>query len=317
MFGCLFCSLSAFGGDVKERIQRDFDGVPCKLSDLVPFMKNGKQGYLDRRTGKVVVKAKYAELNFFNPNMIGGKFEDVLFDVSSSGDVQIQFPDEMISFAEACFGTSGITILSSEAGFAGFTVNNAGELSAYSDLYQYHTSGFPSWNVAPFKTASGYSAVVINKKGEKAVIDQSGKERPGFEFGKYKNILLNRYATDNIYACFFVTTDNKNWNMTDDGENMKLTEDIFEYPLTSANVSGYAVVTNDSLSGIADYCQMKWLTKPQNKIKYNVSIRYSSERKVDTNQCLDRKDMNFYILAEEQNKKYYVDLNGNRYLPGK
>lgn len=309
------------GSDTIENIiLNDFSKIdPQKLIDLIPYKENDLWGYIDRQTKAVIIYPKYNGLGFFNPDM-NGYYQGRDFVITSDGKITVAKiePEEDLMVMEIAADDDfrGIDILSSKNGYKGFKTDKEGKLAAYSEIYHYHTTGFPTWNVSPFKKGNKTYAIAVNKAtGKYGVIDSLGNAWKGFDFN-YKSILVNRYSKDKKNTWFFVEGENNRWSLINDKGEVKHRDKIMAYPLTSGCKLGYDALSNDTVSGIFDFYTMNWIVEPQSKIKIG-SINYSSAVKLNTEDPKDREKATVYYWVDEGNSTYYIDLKGNRYLPKK
>jgi len=306
---------------IKNTIINDFSKIDQKrLVDLIPYSENGLWGFMDRQTMAVVIFPKYNDLEFFNPDM-NGYYKGIDFDISKEGKITIktnELEDEniMVEEVSADKDFEGISILSSKSGYKGFKTDREGKLIAYADIYHYHTSGFPTWNVSPFKKENRTYAIAVNKATSKyGVIDSLGNALKGFDFN-HKKILLNRYSKDKKNMWFFVEGENNLWSLINEKGEYKLRNKIIAYPLTSGTKLGYEVVTSNDFSGVLDLYNMNWVVEPQNKIKIG-SIRYSSSVQLDVEDPKEREKATLYYSIYDDQSVYHKDLKGKKYLPQK
>jgi hypothetical protein len=250
---------------------------------------------------------------------MNGYYQGRNFVISKEGKMTVKRESEnhiMVADIAADDDFRGIAILSSKDGYKGFKTDKEGKLFAYADIYHYHTSGFPTWNVNPFKKENKTYAIAVNKvTGRYGIIDSLGNVLKGFDFN-YKSILLNRYSKDKKNIWFFVQGENNLWSLINDKGEYKLRDKIINYPLTSGMKMGYNALKNNDASGVFDLYQMNWVVEPQNKIRIG-SINYSSSVKLNTEDSKDREKATIYYSVFDDNSLYYVDLKGNKYLPKK
>ena len=132
---------------------------PGQFSNLVPFVSNGKWGYIDRITRKIIVKPIMQNPAFFHPNT-GFFYNDELVTISENGNVSVEQPYKNASFSKEKGPNIDDKVKSSINGFKGFTVSITGELINYSDLYQTNKQGIPGWNIQLFQYNNKYYGIV-------------------------------------------------------------------------------------------------------------------------------------------------------------
>lgn len=299
-------------------IKQDFEKIDFhNAHNLIPFRIRNKWGFIDRKTKKTVISAKYNKLEFFNPRM-NGYFNGKDFFVTNTGEIKIinNTRNDVIEIEEVDSNEdfNKVRIVSSKDGYKGFTINENGALESYSDLYHYYESGYPTWNVNPFKFKNKTFAIVKNKNNKhSAIIDSVGNLMKGFEF-KHKKILINRYSKDKKNIWFFIQNESDQWSLINTKGNYKMRNKIMTYPLVSGTKFGIGSLRGNGVSGIFDYYNMKWLIKPQNKIKIG-SVGYSSSIELDIKNSEQRKKATIYYSVFEDKTLYYMDLKGNKYVP--
>lgn len=296
-------------------LTKTFSKISTKYSDLVPYFSNEKWGYIDRITKKVIISPLFHDANFFNPD-IRTYYNDEIVTISSSGLVSIERQNETGNYIENVGPDIDNKVRKSNNGFKGFVVSKTGELIAYSDLYWYNRQGIPGWNIQIFKYQGTYYGIVKNLNGKAGIIDSSGTPLKNFEFN-YFEIIPNRNTRDTLNAWFFVRKkDSDNYSLINTKGEMKLKNELFFYPLSSEEIFGYTPYRKGDTAAIFDRYDMKWVIKPQTKIKID-EIDFSSKTFLNRDIPKNRSQATIFYLVNDGNIRYFMDLKGNKYLPKK
>ncbi len=292
---------------------------PSQYVNLVPFYDKDKWGYLDKNSKKKIIPAIFPnsiDARFFNPD-IKLNFGGNECEIKNTGEIIVKSNNDFseIYVTEISSNNNISRVKSSKNGFKGFTLAENGELLEYSDLYEYNKQGIPGWNIQIFKHKNKHYGVVRNLNGEYGIIDSLGIPMQGFEFNYYE-ILINRKTADTSDVWFFIKKDknNKNYSLINTNGVIKCENEIFTYPLLSSTIFGLTTFDENNVSGIFDSYNMEWVLKPQTNIAIG-HLYYSSNELLNTNDDEQRFKANIYYLITEKNKKYFVDLNGNKYIP--
>lgn len=302
------------------KVRKMFSKIPAlKYPELVPFFGDGKWGYLDKKTNKIIVQPFLYGPVFFTPLAqiyYQGEFINFLED----GTIAAEKPSQEQSFSQESAPASmdgyDNMVRSSDDGFKGFEVSNTGELLAYSDLYRYNRQGIPGWNIQVVKYQNEFYGIVKNLEGKAGIIDRQGVELKGFEFN-YDEILLNSGTKDTLNFWVFAKKEaTDNYSLISNKGEVKMKEEIFNYPLTSNDLFGFVNFEKADTTAILDRHLMQWLVKPQTKIKVS-QIFYSAQAKAKGEIAAIRKQVSIYYLVEDGKNKYFVDLKGKKYLPRK
>lgn len=321
---CLFLTISSIAQNndphaVVAEIKKIFSKVPQgKYADLVPYAVNGKWGFIDRVSKKILVAPVFSSPYFFHPG-INIYYKNTDIDISSTGEVTLvsEQPQVMMDVVEVSpgFGLDP-KVRHYTDGFKGFTTYPNGELAYYSDLYQYNTQGIPGWNIQVVKYQDRYLGVVKNLQGKSGIIEQNGTPVKGFDFN-FSEIIPNRGCVDSAHAWFFVKKNeqDKYSLMNIDGE-VKLANEIFSYPLTSSDLFGYTPYIKGDTSALFDFYTMAWLVKPQTKVRIS-EITFSSKTLLSGEIAEGRKLAHIYYRVSDGKLEYFMDLKGVKYLPKK
>jgi hypothetical protein len=296
-------------------LTKTFSKISTQYSDLVPYYSNEKWGYIDRITKKVMILPLFDDANFFHPD-IRTYYNGKIVTISGSGLVSIERQNENGNYVEEKGPDIDNKVIKSSNGFKGFAVSKTGELIAYSDLYWYNRQGIPGWNIQLFKYQGTYYGIVKNLDGKAGIIDSSGAPLKFFDFN-YNEIIPNRNTRDTMNAWFFVRKkDSDNYSLINTKGELKFKNEIFFYPLTSEEIFGYTPYRKGDTLAIFDRYEMKWIIKPQSKIKIE-GIDFSSKINLSGDIPKNRNKVIIFYLVSESNTRYFMDLKGNKYLPKK
>lgn len=307
--------------NIEKNLKKYFSKVQStEFVNLVPFFDKEKWGYLNKNSKRKIVPAIFSDLsyvNFFNPD-IYIIHKDAEIEIKSSGEIivtQNREVNEMV--IEKSNETNHTKVRTSKDGFKGFTLTDNGELSEYSDLYEYNKQGIPGWNIQVFKYKNQHYGIVSNLNGEYGIIDSVGIPMKGFEFN-YNKILINRKTADTSNVWFFImkNKNDKKYSLINTNGVIKCENEIFTYPLVASKIFGITAFHDNNISGIFDSYNMKWIVKPQAKINIG-ELFYSSKKILNTDDETQRDSANIYYLVTEKKIKYFADLNGNKYISTK
>lgn len=304
--------------DIEKNLKKYFSKVKStEFVNLVPFFDKEKWGYLNKNSKRKIVPAIFSDLssvNFFNPDMYIS-YKDAEIEVKSSGEIivtQTKYVNEMVM--EKSYDTNHTKVRTSKDGFKGFTLSENGELLEYSDLYEYNKQGIPGWNIQIFEYKKQHYGIVSDLNEEYGIIDSVGSPMKGFEFN-YNKILINRKTADTSNVWFFIkkNKNDKKYSLINTNGVMKCENELFAYPLSASKIFGITAFHDNTISGIFDSYNMKWIVKPQAKINIG-ELFYSSKEMLNTDDEMQRDKANIYYLVTEKKIKYFADLSGNKYI---
>lgn len=321
---CLFLTISSIAQNndphaVVAEIKKIFSKVPKgKYADLVPYAVNGKWGFIDRVNKKVLVEPVFSSPYFFHPG-INIYYKNTDIDISSTGEVTLvpEQPQVMMDVVEESpgFGQDP-KVRHYTDGFKGFTTYPNGELAYYSDLYQYNKQGIPGWNIQIVKYQDRYLGIVKNLQGKSGIIEQNGTPVKGFDFN-FSDIHPNRGCLDSVHAWFYVKkNETDNYSLMNINGEVKLANEIFSYPLLSSRLFAYTPYIKGDTSSVFDNYLMKWLVKPQTKLRI-LNLYFSSATQLQNDEPVNRDRVFIYYQVQEGDRSYFMDLKGVKYLPKK
>jgi hypothetical protein len=210
----------------RKIITRDFGSLSTSSRlGLIPFVRQGKTGYLDK-SGNIIVTPKYGSAGFFNPAMSNGALGDTEFYIDSIGRIitGMEAPENNISEATKMEENDDpIIFRSAKEGHRGFSLNEFNGLKSISDIYR------SSWYYY-FKLLliQKKQYAIIYKGGKFGIIDTAGNTLPGFDF-VHKKIMINRYAKDPNHTWFFVKNDEGVWSFQNELGEIKFNKAIWHY----------------------------------------------------------------------------------------
>lgn len=294
-------------------IKNDFSKIdPKKFSDLIPYSQNGKWGFIDKFSKKLVVPITYSSLQFFSPNMINGNLNETVFYIDNTGQIHIgeegTNTEEVAELKTETHFDGPIKPLPSKDGFRGFSVNEYNEVTALSDIYP------ETWYSTIVKIKNQVYAIV-KKKNYFGIIDTLGNALKGFDFS-HKKIEVNYYADDKENVWFFVQNDDSTWSAQNEKGEIRCKNEILENPYPT-EIFGLTIISNKKAkeqytSGIFDCAEMKWVVPPQNKWKID-QLDYTSTEILDKENPSDKKKATIYFRINNQGIIYYADLMQNIY----
>lgn len=294
----------------RELIEKEFAKVDkTKLSELVPFKKKGKWGFIYASTRKVAVKPCFTFINLFNPDFIGfcGKWEVEI----TANPFSIDVHEQRVFCNDACSGQfERVFVISSKTNFKGFTVDLSGKLESYSDIYYIDENRRDISD--PFEY--NYQLFVIASRNDSTgIIDIFGEPLEGFNFN-YKKIILNTYTLDKRNRWFYVEEfSGKRYFISTSGVK-KFENEQVKIPLFVNINFGLSVVNNDTISGVFDLNKMEWMIKPQRKNMIDI-LYYTSKIEIDPLNPKNLDKVKLYFLTHNKKSEYYVDDKLKAYFP--
>ncbi len=295
---------------LKAILEKEFAKVDkTQLSQLVPFKKKDRWGFMYADTRKVAIKPYFTFIDFFNPNFYG--YVDGL-------EVEIikePFNIDVYEHKEYCDdGCSAdlekVFVISSKTNFKGFSVTEKGTLESYSDIYYIDDNRRDISE--PFEYRYGFYTIV-RRNDSCGIIDVFGDPLIGFDFN-YKRIVVNDYVLHKSVKWFYVEDFEGNSFFVNTRGQKKLVGGSVKIPLFKNNLFGISVVNNGAVSGVFDLNKMEWLIEPQKKLKIDI-LYYSSDSDIDSLNPTSRDKANIYFLVRKKNKEFYIDLNLKTYTP--
>jgi hypothetical protein len=333
----LSISLHSFSQDTKK-IKQEITNLFAKadknnLQNILSFEIKDKTGLFDATTNKTILEANKNLYigKLFNPNM-EGSYKGYDFIITQKFEITVIKPEEpnpdLVPTITEYKGSTDYEepVAVNDNDFKGFTVNEHGRLLKYSNTYV-RGNGIPA--VSPFKYKGKYYGVTGKKTENNAIkygiIDTDGNTMPHFDF-IYDKIYQNYMASTEDDFWFAINAEDsksceklleQSFYMNMNGE-VKIKGELADYPGIGdcfgldANASNCLTFT-----GVFDVTNIKWIIKPQTKIKIRW-LDYTSKEVLNSNESEGRSKATIYVRIYEDNLTYYMDLDlKNKYLPTK
>lgn len=304
-------------------IVEDFKGVKgVALTDLIPYKKDDKWGYIDKNTKKIIVTAKYKEVFFAGTCLKVEIIENNIINVDKDGKITIFRPERTSDFPPMppFFGDNPKVDPSPE--FKGFRVDKYGKISHVSAIFdKTEWQSLEASDIAdpeieiigPFKIEGKWYAIV-QKDNKWGIIDEEGNTFKNIKF-EYEALYPVR---DYIGAdCWFYFQDVKsNRGFIHSSGKIKFYKEFNEYPFTTQNRMGLGILTNDKKeNGIIDFTKMEWVIKPIPNDIVHIEYTYNGDC---NNVPYDQRNkvIDFYFLIRDKDQKeYYMGKNKEIYVP--
>ncbi|MEO8254571.1 MAG: hypothetical protein ABI554_09315 [Flavobacterium sp.] len=298
--------------DVVKIIEKDFLEIPKnQLERLVPYTdNNSRTGLMDFKTRKIIVPAKYFELDFFKPNLKGNYNGIYLFEYNpDTKKIDIHLDSE--SVPEVDNGNNNPQKKDKPAEMNGFSLTDDKKLKNYSNSYSSFSENLFFYN-------DKYYGIAVRDQ-KYGIVDQDGKPLSGFDFN-YGKLELNVYSNKPIFWFKFLKVDGTSGFINQKGEIKFVNEFKTSYsPKTSTSIycasaseefsyHGYEILYSDEGAiGVLDLENMKWVVK-SSKERDVIEINYASNKKIE-NIKKDRNNIKLYFLMYDKKleKKYYID----------
>ncbi|KAA3641632.1 MAG: hypothetical protein DWQ02_00245 [Bacteroidetes bacterium] len=306
-----------------EEIQQDFSQIKkTKLTELVPFKKNGRWGYLDRKTKKILVQAKYYGLSFGGKCLMVELAEKHFVILQNDGTVElynhrpkpINIPPPPKPYSNK---REHHPVIDTTEGFLGFRANYRGEITHVSSVYDSTETFRIDGQGEPYVLIFGPYLINdqwyarVRKNENWGLINEAGETLENFSFKFFKLYELEGDYGDDHWFIFSDST----WRygiMNLNGE-VKLYGEFDNLGRKYENL-GLLIVQRNGSYGIIDLKTLEWKLKPFPetllKIKFSHTEFCDSENKVGRDQV-----KRFYFLVRNSaGKEYYIDEFGERYI---
>lgn len=287
-----------------------------RLTDLLPFSVEHKTGIMDKRTMEVITipTGKIKEIiSIANPNLWGVYQNDTasyLFVIyQKDGRMTIM---ELKEEADAPNKVETFKVLVKDLpdGQPGYTLNERGTVTAQSRKYR---SVQPAFN----KDRKIYAVVQLKDNNLYGIVDTKGEIFPGFEF-RYRNLVHNKktnYYQNNIW--FYAEDTARNEYFLGIDGRKKTVPGLSGSPFGEYAPFGYHIHHNSKNStwGLFDQSTMEWVIAPQSLLELLSVNHTTTQNRLYTPDVADRKDSDIYIYVKEKKLRYYIGLNGIKYIP--
>ena len=304
--------------DVRRIVEKDFSAIPQNLlARLVPYNdKNNRTGLMDAKTRKIVVKAKYFDLDFFKPELKGNYNGIYLFQYNpATKKADIHLDSE--SQPEQDSGNTQADRKNKAAQISGFSLTEDKKIKNYDMQYS-------SFSEEPFLFQGRYYGIAVREQ-KYGIVGEDGKPLTGFDF-TYDRLEFNRYSPAPECWFKFLKEDGTSGFINLNGEMKFVNEFKTTYsPKTSTSIycanasqefayNGYEILYSDQGAvGVLDLEHMKWIVKSTAESDV-IEINYASDRKIE-NIKKDLKDIKLYFLMYDKKRetKYYMDQSLTAY----
>jgi len=316
---------------IKQEIANLFAKADKKnLQNVLPFEINEKTGLFDAGTKKTILKPtkKFFISSLFNPIM-KGSYKGYDFEITQNFKITVIKPEEpnmelAPQIKEYRGPSNGGPAIIYDNDFKGFAVDENGSLLKYSYMYV-PGNGVPA--VSPFKYKGKYYGVAIKKTENNTlkygIIDTEGNIMPHFDF-IYDLIYNNSMASTEDDVWFAINANSngscdklleQSYYVNMNGEE-KIKGELADYPGIGDH---FGLDANTSpcitFSGVFDVKNIKWIIKPQRKIKIRW-LDYTSKEVLDSYDSKDRDKAKIYVRVLDGDSIYYMDLDlKNKYFP--
>ena len=176
-------------------------------------------------------------------------------------------------------------------------INKFGDITSYSNYYSEVNDLFYYKN-------KFYAVATLTKNKTKGIIDEEGNIINGFDF-KFKSIkLLEYYKGEDKNEPWFYFENNEQVKGFINLEGSTILKDEI---LSHCNYSFdyYSIQKNEDKSGLLDLRTLKWVIKPQTKLKFESIFEINK----------DYNNRFFYIEVSKDSDKFLIDLDSNEYKP--
>lgn len=295
-----------------------------QLSDLVPFQKEEKWGYLDKNTRKIIVPPIFLHANFGGDCLLVKLNEKYWIQIDGHGKFMVYRSSgfDMMPPPPPFFPSKVIADSTKE--YKGFKVNEYGRIthaSAYYDaslaMGSMESGGidYPSHPIvySPVKIDSVWWAIAC-KNEKRGLINENGKVHDRLKMD-YQELSLLKETKKGETWYYFKDAKNNCGLINPKGE-VKFYKEIDSFNPYSLEMTGFLEVKKGELTGVIDLLNVGWALKPNtHRIE---EIQFSHDGKCINNYNLlrDRNKMKeIYFLCSDKQTVYFMDKKGVKYLP--
>jgi hypothetical protein len=177
-------------------------------NSLIPFQKDDKWGYLDKKTMKVVIKPTFRRASLFLKDRAFIETNDGFFFLNIKGKLEVK------KIGDNEIPTIPSPKIVNRDNWKGFTLEKNGTLASYSDFYTYADPyTFIKNNIRYTK--------VVSDNGT-GIVDSTGKIFEPFAFGKYENIQYRSSSEKNHFLILFSDNANHFWAINQNNKKFDL-----------------------------------------------------------------------------------------------
>lgn len=333
-FGTLMAQKNPCQIRIEEELVSKVKGYSSK--DLIPYysLEEGKWGYMDRQSKKVLTKGFLNDPEFFDPNIMipqlyfeegglrctgvieGSKYN---YDISKIKELVLEEPTVEDNDPTQIFVSylgDDLKLVNKE--ISGFVVDHSGRLIAINPkFYDKEKQVKTIQKVFPYKDA--YFAIVKNRNKEEeyySIVDQDGSTVKGFE---YIDSNPERIESPNVEENLWISyRNNEDKNVVKDFATGEIKVVLDSYLRTSDSVLGYTIATVDNQKGILDMLNMRWKALEFDENDF-LKLYYSldSYKSVFDGVGIENKRKNSYIYILNYRTKTFYDFDMKEYKPNK
>lgn len=302
-----------------KSIEAQFSGVKgIALTDLVPYNKNGKWGYMQKKTKKVIVQANFIKAGF------AGKCLEIEFQpgvkesIDVEGKLSLEYrniPDQRQTIYRLMDDKIKVD---DNPDFKGFDVDGKGVINRVSAEIDTKNGKPVIGSMTPL-TIGQDNYIIAQKKGKFGLMRQDGASHPIIGF-KYPLLKKERHFEGEGTWFLFQDEENKYGYIHSSGE-VKFYGELDSLLSLQDDYSfvafGYEVIKQRNKSGIIDLKTMQWHIKPLANIKFmDVGFTHKGHYCSVYNYNPDDGSiiLDTYILAKNKSGQlFYIDKEGVQY----
>ncbi|MFN7117565.1 MAG: tetratricopeptide repeat protein [Saprospiraceae bacterium] len=298
-------------------------GIP--LVELVPFKKDGKWGYIHKKSKKIIVEASYKAVEFGGTCLKIELTDNNFFNVDKDGNISVfRRPAnyQAIDPPAPPFPMVGNAKVDTSANFKGFRVNKFNRISHVSSIYDKTEWDFlddsapsaPEIEIlGPFKIGGKWHAVV-QKNDKWGVIDEAGNifEKVRFEFEEL--IPVTDYVGEDYWFYFADSLGNRGF--INSLGKVKFYKEFDEYPFTTNNEMGLAILRKKNQeNSVIDLTKMEWVIKPTKSLIVNIDYTYNGDCNNIPYEHRDKVIDFYFLIKDKDQEEYYIGTNNEVYKP--
>jgi hypothetical protein len=285
----------------------------CPASNLIPYKKNGKWGYLNKQTKLKVTEPVFGTVSFIGKT---GSVKLGHYQINFSCSGKVDKLEILIGVEEAVSASYSPYYTVSTDIKRGFTVSD-GSIKTHSSLY----NSFYGFNIS-----SGKNFAIVGKENKYDLIDSTGECQ--FNLKGYSSLLFYNFGRDSKYLpnidtdgefLIFFKNSLKQIGYVNNRFDKIILPEATDFKKPKGNgfereyldiVRKYAYLEQNNKWGIWDCETKKWLIRPE----YDDIIL--TDRTFDGNEeekCFSGNSIDFYFLVKQNNKEFFIDLKNNKY----
>lgn len=302
-----------------KSIEQQFIAVKgMKLTDLVPYCENGKWGYMQKKTKKIIVKANFTNVSFAG-SCLEIEFQPrVKESINGEGKLNLKYADSPDQRPNE-FALMDYNIkIDDNPDFKGFQVDREGIINRISSEIDVKNGRPVLSDLTPVKIGQENYAIA-QKKGKFGLYRQDGATHPIIGF-KYP--LLEEVRNFEGKGAWFLFQDDKNkYGYIHSSGQVKFYGELDSLLTLQGDYSfalfGYEIIKQGDKTGIINLKTMTWLLKPLVDLKFlDVGYTHSGNFCNIHNQTLNDYSiiLETYILTKNKTGQlFYLDEEGVQY----